>query len=91
MGFVAAGTVASLYQLVTSEPADFFATRPSLGAWAVAVMLIMFGGPAIIARRIWTGLQSHELSIPAAAVGVVFTWMWSVFAGLFLVSLLLRV
>ena len=91
IGFVAAGTIASFYQLVTSERADFFASRETRIGWVIAVVLIMFGGPAIVARRIWQGIASRQMSPSVAAAGTVFAGMWSVVAGIFFVSLMIGV
>ena len=87
IGFASAGTIASFYQWITSERADFTIGRPSPAGLAVLVVLSMFGGPFIVAQKIVAGLRTHELRALPAAVGVVVAGMWSVCAGIFYLSL----
>lgn len=88
MGFVIAGTVATFYQWVTSERAQFLSGRKTVTGFVGSLVVTMFGGPFIIARFIVNGLRSRELkpvmALAAAAIGA----MWSVFAGIFFVGLL---
>ncbi len=88
MGFVAAATIATFYQWMTSESAELFAVRPSFSGLAFAVLLSMFCGPFIVVRKVVTGLRSHELKMLPAVIGVTIAGMWSVCAGIFYVSLL---
>jgi hypothetical protein len=89
MGFVAAATIASFYQWVTSQRADFVIARQSPAAMALAVLISMFGGPFIVVQKVWAGLRSHELRVVPALLGVLVAGMWSVCAGIFYVSLLI--
>ncbi len=89
IGFASAGTIASFYQWITSERADFTVGRPSAAGLAIVVLLSMFGGPFIVAQKVLAGLRSHELRAIPAAVGVVVAGMWSVCAGIFYLSLLI--
>ena len=88
MGFVIAGTVATFYQWVTSERAQFLAGGSSIAGIIGGIVVTMFGGPFIIARFVLNGLRSREIrpavALTAAAIGA----MWSVFAGIFFVGLL---
>jgi Family of unknown function (DUF6949) len=88
MGFVAAATIATFYQWVTSEAAELFSARTSLLGLAFTVALSMFCGPFIVVRKVVAGLRARELKILPAAIGVVIAGMWSVCAGIFYVSLL---
>jgi hypothetical protein len=88
MGFVCAATISSLYQWITSEQADFFVNRRSVGGIVVAILLSMFGGPFIVMRKVLVGVRTHEVSVVPAALGVLVVAMWSVCAGIFYVSLL---
>ncbi len=88
-GFAVAGTVSSLYKLVTSEPADFSIARSSVFGLLIAVLLSMFGGPFIVVQKILAGLKSKQLSAVPALFGVAVAGMWSVCAGIFFVSLLI--
>ncbi len=89
IGFASAGTIASFYQWITSERADFTMVRPSPTGFAILVVLSMFGGPFIVAQKVLAGLRTHELRAIPAAVGVVVSGMWSVCAGIFYLSLLI--
>lgn len=88
IGFAAAGAVSSLYQLLTAEAADFTVHRSGVAGNVVAVLVSMFGGPAIIARKVVVGWRSRELTALPAAVGFTVAGVWSTCAGVFFVSLL---
>ena len=90
MGFVAAATIASFYQWVTSERADFVVSRQTGAGIAVAVLISMFGGPFIVVQKVWAGLRKKELRALPAVLGLLVAGMWSVCAGIFYVSLLLH-
>jgi hypothetical protein len=87
MGFVSAATIASFYQWVTSEQADFSTSRSGAPASAISILLSMFGGPFIVARKIVAGLRKHELKALPAVIGTIVAGMWSVCAGIFYLSL----
>lgn len=91
IGFVVAATLASLYQLVTSERAELFAVKPTVPGVAFAVVLSMFCGPFIVVRRVVSGLRAREINALPALVGVLIAGMWSVCAGIFYVSLMVSV
>jgi hypothetical protein len=88
MGFVTAATIATFYQWVTSEAAELFSARGTAAGLAFTVVLSMFCGPFIVARKVFSGLRAHELKVLPAAVGVMISGTWSVCAGIFYVSLL---
>ncbi len=88
MGFVAAATIATFYQWVTSETAELFSGRASAAGLAFTIVLSMFCGPFIVVRKVVTGLRSRELKVLPALIGVVIAGMWSACAGIFYVSLL---
>jgi hypothetical protein len=89
VGFASAGTIASFYQWVTSERADFSISRPSLAGWVVVVLISMFGGPFIVVQKVLAGLRSQEIRALPAVIGVVVAGMWSTCAGVFYLSLIL--
>ena len=88
-GFAMAGTVASLYQLVTAKPAEFIVAAGTVSGNVVAVLLTMFGGPFIITRKIIGGMRSRQLTLLPAVLGLVVVGMWSVCAGLFFLGLVI--
>jgi hypothetical protein len=89
VGFVAAAVIASLYQWITAERADFLVGRVSVLGIIVSVLVTMFAGPFIVARKILLGLRSKELGVLPAAIAAILAGMWSVCAGIFYVSLLI--
>ena len=89
LGFASAGTIASFYQWVTSERADFGISRPSAVGWLVVVLISMFGGPFIVMQKVLAGVRTHEIRALPAMIGVVVAGMWSVCAGVFYLSLIL--
>lgn len=89
VGFAMAGTVTSLYQLVTAQPAEFLTARSSVAGNVVAVLLTMFGGPAIVTRLIVAGLRDGRVTLVPAALGLAVAAMWSVLAGVFFLGLLI--
>lgn len=90
-GFVVAGVIASFYQLVTLQAADFLVTQKSVAGHLIAVLLSMFAGPVILAGKVVTGLQSRTIAVLPAFVGFMVVGMWSVLAGLFYLSVVLSV
>lgn len=91
MGFVTAGTLASFYQLVTTKRADFGLAKTGVAGVALMVLLSMFAGPFIVVSRVVTGLRTAEIKALPAAAGVVVAGMWSVCAGVFYLSLMIRI
>ncbi len=88
MGFAAAAVISTLYQWITSERADFLITRTSAPGLVVAVLITMFGGPFIIARKVFAGVRAREIHALPAVIGAILAGMWSICAGVFYVSLL---
>jgi len=88
-GFVAAATLSSFYQWVTSQPADFAVARTDWWGVVLAIGLSMFAGPFIVAQKIAAGLRARTLPPVAAFCGVAVSLLWSVCAGIFYTSLLL--
>ena len=88
MGFVAAATISTFYQWVTSERAELFAMRQGFFGLGLAVVISMFGGPFIVVQKVVTGLRAHEISAVPAALGIIVAGMWSVCVGIFYVHLL---
>ena len=89
VGFVAAATLSSFYELVTSRRADFSLPGGGLSKIAVVLVMSMFAGPFIVIQKLIAGLSSREISIIPAAFGAIIVGMWSVCAGVFYVSLLI--
>ena len=88
IGFAAAATIATFYQLVTSRKPELFSAAPTVPGVAFAVLLSMFAGPFMVLRRVITGLRANEIKALPALAGVVISGMWSACAGIFYVSLM---
>lgn len=88
IGFVAAATLATFYQWVTSERIELFAVKPTVPGVVCAVLLSMFCGPFIVVRRVFAGLRTREIAFLPAVGGVLIAGVWSVCAGIFYVSLM---
>lgn len=89
VGFVTAATIASFYQWVTSERADFSLARTGLSGVILVILISMFGGPFIVVQKVVAGLRSHQITALPAVLGIAVAGMWSVCAGIFYLSLLL--
>src|SRR5215204_1151595 len=90
-GFVVAGVIASFYQLLTLQTADFLVAQRSVTGHIMAVLLSMFAGPVILASKVMIGVQSRTIAVLPAFIGFMVVGMWSVLAGLFYLSLVLSV
>ena len=82
VGFAAAGAITFFYQLVTSKTADFATEWQGWSAALIAVLLSMFGGPFILARKVYVGIRLGEMGALPAITFVVLCLMWSVCAGI---------
>ncbi len=82
VGFAVSGTVSSFYQLVTSERADFAPTSDTMGALFVSLIMCMFTGPFIIARKVWARFVDQERHIPLIAFLLALCGLWSFYSGI---------
>ena len=76
------GVVATFFQLVAAERADFLVDRKTVLGNFVAVLLSMFGGPFILARNAFSGLSEGRLPLAAAVVMAVVAIFWSLCTGI---------
>ncbi|HSG96269.1 MAG TPA: hypothetical protein VLA28_12170 [Afifellaceae bacterium] len=90
-GFTAAGAITCFYQLVTSKTADFATEWHGWPAALVTVLLSMFGGPFILARKVYTGIRLGEMGAMPAVMFAVLCLMWSVCAGVLYIDLAIRI
>ena len=81
VGFAAAGAITCFYQLLTSKTADFATEWQGWWAALIAVLLSMFGGPFILARKVYIGVRLGEMGALPAITFVGLCFMWSVCAG----------
>jgi hypothetical protein len=75
-GFVAAGVIASFYQLVTETPARFDISADRMWAGTLKVVLLMFAGPAILMRHAIRAriIERRPLGWLAASLAVSAAW-----------------
>lgn len=76
-GFTTAGLAASLYQLITNSPVSFrLIMVGEMLASILAVPLLLFSGPVVIARNAWQGriLERREWAWLFASAAIVTTW-----------------
>ena len=81
VGFAVSGVASSFYQLVTSERADFAPTSDTIGALFVSLIMCMFTGPFIIARKVWARVVNQERHIPLIAFLLALCGLWSFYSG----------
>lgn len=86
VGFVAAGLIGSLFQLLTNKPVAFELLHKSGGAAIVGVMTLVIAGPAVIMHnairgRLLEGRPGHWL-----AFSTVISAAWSFLQGVFILS-----
>jgi len=89
-GFAVAGAVSSLHRLLTADGAGRLpnAGRGFSGNLA-ATLLIIVGGPFVMAEKALAGLRARRFSGAVAGIGLLAAFLWSVCAGLFYMSLML--
>ena len=90
-GFAAAGAITCFYQLVTSETAEFATEWRGWSAALIAVLLSMFGGPFILARKVYVGIRLGEMGALPAIMFLGLCVMWSVSAGVLYIDIAIRV
>ena len=91
IGFVVAGAVSSLYQLLTSEAADFLISKKTFAGVAVVAVTSLFGGPVIITRKVVAAVRARALGPLPAMLGLAVSALWSVCAGVLIVHLMVQV
>ena len=91
VGFAAAGAITYLYQLITAETADFFTEWRGWWLALVAVLLSMFGGPFILARKVYFGIRLGEMRALPATMFLALCFMWSVCAGIVYIDFAIRI
>lgn len=76
VGFVAAGLIASFYQLVTNKPPRFVAEFEGMVGVLAASVMCMIAGPFIIMRNAIRGhrIEQRPLGWLAASSAIAFAW-----------------
>jgi hypothetical protein len=89
-GFVSAGFLASLYQLVTDRPPGFLVDSEGLAAQLVAVLIGIFAGPFIIMRNALRGRRIERRPLGWLAASACIAAGWSLCSGIVLLDVALR-
>lgn len=90
-GFVAAGLLGSLYQLVTNQPPKFdFAGETSVG-FLTGVVMCIFAGPFIIMRNAIRGRRLENRPLGWFVASSTIAGMWSMCSGLMVMHVALVV
>lgn len=90
-GFVAAGLLGSLYQLVTNQPPKFnFAGETVIGL-ITGVVICVFAGPFIIMRNAIRGRRIENRPVGWLVASSTIAGMWSMCSGLVVMNVVLIV
>lgn len=86
-GFAVSGVLSSAYAIVARRDVDFAALQPTLAGNLLAVAVVMFTGPSIVAGKVIAGLRSERFGVPLALLGTALALLWSLIAGLFYLNI----
>lgn len=85
-GFVAAGTLASFYQLVTDHPPGFSMQADGIAANLTAVFLCVFAGPFILMRNAVRGRLNEQRPVGWLAASAAIAAGWSLCSGIVVIE-----
>ena len=85
-GFVAAGVLASLHQMITERPPQFVMPAGSLAAGLGGAIVCVFAGPFIIMRNAVRGRLIERRPLGWLAASAVIALLWSLCSGIVLVD-----
>ncbi|POF31638.1 DUF6949 family protein [Roseibium marinum] len=88
-GFVAAGVLGSLYQLVTREPPRFNFAGESVMAFLTGVVMCIFAGPFIIMRNAIRGRRMENRPLGWLVASSTIAGMWSMCSGIMVMNVAL--
>ncbi|EFO30609.1 putative exported protein [Roseibium sp. TrichSKD4] len=88
-GFVAAGVLGSLYQLLTKEPPRFNFSIESLTGIVSGIFMVLFAGPFIIMRNAIRGRRIENRPLGWLVASSTIAGMWSLCSGLLVVQVAL--
>ncbi|QFT31651.1 hypothetical protein FIV00_14240 [Labrenzia sp. THAF82] len=90
-GFVAAGVLGSLYQLVTKEPPKFNFGGEGFLSFLTGITLCVFAGPFIIMRNAIRGRRIEKRPLGWLVASSTIAGMWSVCSGVMVMNVALIV
>jgi hypothetical protein len=85
-GFVAAGVLASFYQLVTNSPPAFLMDSEGLLANLAALIVCVFAGPFIIMRNAIRGRIIERRPVGWLAASMAIAAGWSLCSGIVVIE-----
>lgn len=91
-GYVTSGLLSSLYQWLRAEPVSFrLLVSGGLGLSLIAMPLLVFAGPAVLARNVWRGrvIEGREWRWIVASAGIILCW--SFITGVIVLEFLFKV
>jgi len=88
-GFVAAGVLGSLYQLVTSSPPRFTFASESLLVFLADIFICLFAGPFIIMRNAIRGRRIEKRPLGWLVASSTIAGMWSMCSGILVMNVIL--
>ncbi len=88
-GFVAAGVLGSLYQLITKEPPKFNFGGETIMAFMAGLFMCIFAGPFIIMRNAIRGRRLENRPLGWLVASSTIAGMWSMCSGLFVMNVAL--
>ncbi len=88
-GFVAAGLLGSLYQLVTSQPLRFTFASENLLIFLRDMFLCVFAGPFIIMRNAIRGRRIEKRPLGWLLASSTIAGMWSMCSGILVMNMAL--
>jgi hypothetical protein len=84
IGFVLAGLLSSLYQLVTAKPVRFDLPTGSIVIGILQTFLIMFAGPAVLMRNAIRGRLIEHRPVGWLFASTAIAGAWSLCSGVML-------
>ena len=90
-GFVAAGLLSSLYQLVTASPVRFEMSTDRVVATVVQVTLLMFAGPVVLMRNAIRGRIIEHRPLGWLAASATVAAVWSLCSGIVVMEFALAI
>lgn len=90
-GFVAAGVLGSLYQLITKQPPRFNFGGESLMEFLAGLFLCVFAGPFIIMRNAIRGRRIENRPLGWLVASSTIAGMWSMCSGIMVINVALLV
>ena len=90
-GFVAAGVLGSLYQLITKQPPRFNFAGETLMAFLAGLFLCIFAGPFIIMRNAIRGRRIENRPLGWLLASSTIAGMWSMCSGVMVINVALLV